>query len=84
MPRALESLRELLNTWSIPNDTRVPVDRFTGSGELRALRDDDLRDAVESKRWCLMTAGSPDGRSCESIAKVKAHRQNAAAMGWTA
>lgn len=76
-------MRELLNTWSISNDTRVPVDRFTGSGELRAMRD-DLRDAVESKRWCLMTAGSPGGPSCGSIAKVKAHRQRAAAMGWTA
>jgi hypothetical protein len=27
------------------------------------------------KRWCLMTAGGPDGRSCGSIAKVRAHRQ---------
>ncbi|GAA2161305.1 MULTISPECIES: CGNR zinc finger domain-containing protein [Glycomyces] len=28
-----------------------------------------------SKRWCLMTAGGPDGRSCGSIAKVRAHRK---------
>jgi predicted RNA-binding Zn ribbon-like protein len=28
-----------------------------------------------SKRWCLMTAGGPDGRSCGSIAKVRAHRR---------
>lgn len=28
-----------------------------------------------SKRWCLMTAGGPDGRSCGSIAKVRAHRE---------
>jgi len=27
-----------------------------------------------SKRWCLMTAGGPNGRSCGSIAKVRAHR----------
>ncbi|WP_199035201.1 CGNR zinc finger domain-containing protein [Glycomyces salinus] len=30
-----------------------------------------------SKRWCLMTAGGPDGRSCGSIAKVRAHRERA-------
>lgn len=145
-PGALESIRELLNTWSIPNDTRTETDVFTGSAELRALRD-DLRLAMEdkepdqlnrwitrlrlrpvlsggqitwhgrgegapvmavvlsaiaegtwprlkacpdcrwvfydntrngSKRWCLMTAGGPAGRSCGSIAKVKAHRQRAA------
>ncbi|QSB04938.1 CGNR zinc finger domain-containing protein [Natronoglycomyces albus] len=28
-----------------------------------------------SKRWCKMTAGGPDGRSCGSIAKVRAHRK---------
>jgi predicted RNA-binding Zn ribbon-like protein len=28
-----------------------------------------------SKRWCLMTAGGPNGRSCGSIAKVRAHRE---------
>jgi len=28
-----------------------------------------------SKRWCLMTAGGPDGRSCGGIAKVRAHRE---------
>jgi len=28
-----------------------------------------------SKRWCLMTAGGPSGRSCGSIAKVRAHRE---------
>ena len=27
-----------------------------------------------SKRWCLMTAGGPGGRSCGSIAKVRAYR----------
>jgi hypothetical protein len=26
------------------------------------------------KRWCLMTAGRPGGRSCGSIAKVRAYR----------
>lgn len=30
-----------------------------------------------SKRWCLMTAGGPDGRSCGSIAKVRAYRARA-------
>ncbi len=33
------------------------------------------------KRWCLMTAGGPSGRSCGSIAKVRAHRRRAAAAG---
>ncbi|TDE10964.1 CGNR zinc finger domain-containing protein [Jiangella asiatica] len=32
-----------------------------------------------SKRWCLMTAGGPDGRSCGSIAKVRAYRDRQAA-----
>ncbi|WP_205325051.1 CGNR zinc finger domain-containing protein [Glycomyces sp. YM15] len=156
-PGALESVRALLNTWLIPNDTRLAEDRFdayagqarlpsTRRQELRALRD-DLRQAVEgtadtaaivndwverleirprvvggtitfsdqgslaaghvaavleaiaagrwhrlkacpdcrwifydhsrnaSKRWCLMTAGGPDGRSCGGIAKVRAHRE---------
>ncbi len=27
-----------------------------------------------SKRWCQMTAGGPEGRSCGSIAKVKRYR----------
>ena len=31
-----------------------------------------------SKRWCLMTAGGSAGRSCGSIAKVRAHRQRRA------
>lgn len=156
-PGELEGVRELLNTWLIPNDTRRPTDRFDtyadrhhippdGRGVLRALRD-DLRALVEhesaseervtewigrlgvgitvtggglalrhpgspaagmlatvleaimrgqwprmkacpdcrwvfydstrnaSKRWCLMTAGGPQGRSCGSIAKVQRHRQ---------
>jgi predicted RNA-binding Zn ribbon-like protein len=30
-----------------------------------------------SKRWCLMTAGGPGGRSCGSIAKVRAYRERA-------
>ncbi len=146
-PGELERVRTLLNTWLIPNDTRVPTDRFRGAAILRELRD-DLRRAVEdppaaehvlnswvrrldvtprvaggavtfrgngtagrllaivvesvadgtwsrvracpdchwvfydhtrngSKRWCLMTAGGPGGRSCGSIAKVRAHRDRA-------
>ena len=156
-PGALESVRALLNTWLIPNDTRRPEDRFDEYADqvrlprehrqdLLALRD-DLRRAVErtadtapivndwierlqvrprvvgdtiafshegdvvaglvaaaleaiaagrwhrlkacpdcrwvfydhsrnaSKRWCLMSAGGPGGRSCGSIAKVRAHRE---------
>lgn len=161
-PGDLEQVRELLNSWLIPNDTRQPTDRFadyarehsvraTEREQLRELRD-DLRAAVEgapggtdrlnrwaptlgmhpviidgavgfehsggrpgvllaivlnaaaagrwrrlkacpdcrwvfydhtrnaSKRWCLMTAGGPDGRSCGSIAKVREyrHRQRSA------
>jgi predicted RNA-binding Zn ribbon-like protein len=57
-PGDLESVRELLNSWSIPNDVRVPVDRFDEFARaqrvkparerrhLRALRD-DLRAVVE-------------------------------------
>jgi predicted RNA-binding Zn ribbon-like protein len=36
---------------------------------------DNTRNA--SKRWCLMTAGGPNGRSCGSIAKVRAYRERA-------
>lgn len=156
-PGRLEKVRELLNSWLIPNETRVPEDRFDAYAERRGLaagsRDgverlrDDLRTAVEgtadaaqvlnrwverldvrpvvsdgtvgfthhdgpagdlvtaalqavaaghwrrlkacpdcrwvfydhtrnaSKRWCLMTASGPGGRSCGSIAKVRAYRQ---------
>lgn len=56
-PGSLERVRELLNTWLIPNDTREPADTFDDFAEkrgfataerreLRALRD-DLRLAVE-------------------------------------
>jgi len=147
-PRDLEQIRTLLNTWLIPNDTRVPTDRFRGTAVMRELRD-DLRRVVDltapadttlnswvrrasvkphvsggvltfrgtgaagrvvaivlgavadgswarlkscpdcrwvfydhtrnaSKRWCLMTAGGPGGRSCGSIAKVRAHRARSA------
>lgn len=158
-PGRLEDVRTLVNTWLIPNDTRVAEDRFdtyvaehgvaaSQQGELRRLRDDlrrvidgsataddvfnvwidrlDVRPYVASgavgfrhtagvcgdivatcltavqagrwhrlkacpdcqwvfydhsrnasKRWCLMTAGGPDGRSCGSIAKVRAYRARA-------
>ncbi len=158
-PGRLEDVRTLLNSWLIPNDTRVPEDRFdtyadergiphTKRADLRRLRD-ELRLVVNrsatadeifnwwverlgirpyiadgavtyradvgvtgeivgtclaalssgqwsrlkacpdcqwvffdhsrnaSKRWCLMTADGPDGRSCGSIAKVRAYRQRA-------
>jgi predicted RNA-binding Zn ribbon-like protein len=145
-PGRLESVRELLNTWLIPNDTREPTDRLPAGTPtaVRALRD-DLRSVVAreaevdevltewivrlqvtpvvaggavrfrgrpgageilaivleamargewtrlkacpdcqwvfydhtrnaGKRWCLMNAGGPQGRSCGSIAKVRRHR----------
>lgn len=158
-PGRLESVRTLLNSWWIPNQTRVAEDRFDAYADehhvatserarLRELRD-DLRRVVDrsapadavvnrwiaeldvkphvaaesvgfwhaagrcgdvlvaclaamslgqwtrlkacpdcqwvfydhsrnaSKRWCLMTAGGPDGRSCGSIAKVRAYRARA-------
>ncbi|NED97760.1 CGNR zinc finger domain-containing protein [Phytoactinopolyspora alkaliphila] len=161
-PGALESVRELLNTWSIPNQTRRAEDRLEEFAQdrgvprgsqrtvLAELRDDlrglvegsagadavlndwivrlDVRPHLEaatigyrsgpepageflvvvldavaaatwprlkacpdcrwvfydhtrngSKKWCLMTAGGPDGRSCGSIAKVRAHRDRARA-----
>ncbi|GAB3475044.1 CGNR zinc finger domain-containing protein [Amycolatopsis cihanbeyliensis] len=56
-PGDLERVRELLNTWLVPNDTRVPADNLTefcaahglGKAEtstIRALRR-DLRAAIE-------------------------------------
>jgi predicted RNA-binding Zn ribbon-like protein len=49
-PGRLEEVRQLLNTWRIPNDTRAPVDELENEsdddGVLRALRD-DLRSVVE-------------------------------------
>lgn len=156
-PGRLEDVRALLNSWLIPNETRLVEDRFDSYAAqhelaadqrdtVRRLRD-DLRAVVErstdvdtvlnpwidrldvrpylsegtvgyrhvtgmpgdvvvtvltslasgtwprlkacpdcrwvfydhtrnaGKRWCLMTAGGPDGRSCGSIAKVRAYRQ---------
>jgi predicted RNA-binding Zn ribbon-like protein len=57
-PGALEQVRELLNSWLIPNDSRLPEDRFDGLARqrgwtgsdasiLRELRD-DLRRQVEN------------------------------------
>jgi len=57
-PRELESVRTLLNTWLIPNDSRRPTDVFAGlaaerswsrgqASLIRRLRD-DLRASVES------------------------------------
>ncbi len=58
-PGELERVRELLNSWLIPNDTRLATDRFDeltralrlrdrrGAAQVRALRD-DLRAAVEA------------------------------------
>jgi len=160
-PGDLEQVRELLNSWLIPNDTRRPADRFDELASrrrwagrdaelIRELRD-DLRHVVEhggtaadnltgwigrlgmrpviagghityrhdgspaagafaivmaaisagtwtrlkacpdcrwvfydntrngSKRWCLMTAGGPDGRACGTIAKVRRYRDRQAA-----
>jgi predicted RNA-binding Zn ribbon-like protein len=156
-PGELEAVRELLNTWLIPNDTRQATDRFDTyatahqlgarqARQLRRLRDDlravvercddaderlnswsaalevriDIRDARlrfghasgptgemfgrvlaavadgtwprlkacpdcrwvfydhtrnRSKRWCLMNAGGPSGRSCGTIAKVTRYRR---------
>jgi predicted RNA-binding Zn ribbon-like protein len=54
-PGPLEQVRTLLNTWRVPNDTRVPVDDLDAGDDdqLRELRD-DLRAAVEGR-------GDPDG-----------------------
>jgi len=59
-PGQLESVRTLLNTWLIPNDSRQPTDEFgalaaasgwsrSRAAVVRRLRD-DLRTAVESGR----------------------------------
>jgi predicted RNA-binding Zn ribbon-like protein len=48
-PGRLEQVRQLLNTWRIPNDTRVAVDELgERSRNLRALRD-DLRAVIEGR-----------------------------------
>jgi len=47
--------------------------RLKACPDCRFVFYDHTRNA--SKRWCVMTAGSPQGRSCGSIAKVRAHRQ---------
>ena len=58
-PGELERVRLLLNSWLIPNDTRVPADRFddfarehalppTEAAAVRELRD-DLRTAIEQR-----------------------------------
>lgn len=58
-PGRLEQVRELLNTWLIPNETREPTDRFdeyvrqhsvpaADRAGLRRLRD-DLRRSVETE-----------------------------------
>jgi hypothetical protein len=159
-PGALEQVRELLNSWLIPNDTRQPDDRFDDlasrrrwtkrdAAVMRELRDDlrwvvedagtaadsltgwigrlGMRPVIEggqityrhdgspaagtfaivmaaisagswtrlkacpdcrwvfydntrngSKRWCLMTAGGPEGRACGTIAKVRRYRDRQA------
>jgi hypothetical protein len=76
-PGELERIRELLNSWLIPNDVRVPVDRFDafarahglrdtpGASRVRALRD-DLRAIVEVRP---STPGSLAGW----IARSKVH-----------
>ena len=156
-PGRLEDIRELLNTWRIPNDIRQPVDRLADyagprgipNDERRLVRRlrDDLRHAIEhgddaderlngwvsrlalapsvsgdsityrhragvagdlctivleaigagewrrlkacpdcrfvffdqtrnaGRRWCTMTAGDPEGRSCGSISKVRRYRE---------
>ena len=155
-PEELEAVRELLNTWRIPNDTRIPTDDFSSfasahrlskrdAAAVKDLRDDlrriivgdagaeildrylrihDVRptladDALDfvhaagragelcaivlrsgingtwarvkicpdcrwafydhtrsgNKRWCVMNASGPSGRSCGNIAKLRRHRQ---------
>jgi predicted RNA-binding Zn ribbon-like protein len=158
-PGGLEDVRQLLNSWLIPNETRIAEDRFEAYADERAVHTEDrtrlrqlraeLRPVIDnatgiddvlnawmeivavrpqvvdgsvtyrhaggltgelvtatlsavasgqwqrlkacpdchwvfydhtrngSKRWCLMTAGGPEGRSCGSIAKVRAYRQRA-------
>jgi predicted RNA-binding Zn ribbon-like protein len=59
-PADLEQVRDLLNTWLVPNDTRRSTDRFEDYARERRLRGadrqavqdlrDDLRRAVEGAR----------------------------------
>jgi CGNR zinc finger len=46
-PGDLEQVRELLNSWLIPNDTRQGTDRFEAYARSHGLRDDDMRQLRE-------------------------------------
>lgn len=61
-PGALETVRELLNTWLIPNDSREPTDRFEAYARRRRLRPEaaaQLRDLRDDLR-CVVE-GAADG-----------------------
>lgn len=87
-PGALESIRELLNTWLIPNDTRLPTDRFDDyrrrrrlrprdAAMLRALRD-DLRAVVERSSEAEVLTGWIDRLGVRPVvedAGVRFHHQ---------
>jgi predicted RNA-binding Zn ribbon-like protein len=76
-PGDLERIRELLNSWLIPNDVRVPVDRFEEFARKRHLRDgreasevralrDDLRRHVEAGSIALSSLN-------RWVARLKVH-----------
>src|SRR5262245_15396391 len=68
-PGRLELVRELLNSWRIPNDTRVPTDRF-GRG-LAATR------GASSREMIALRALRDDLRACVEAADGGAERLNA-------
>lgn len=73
-PGPLEQVRTFLNTWSIPNDTRAPVD--------------ELRDLItSSERWTSALPDVPlptiDGASAEFERLLELRSQLRAALGET-
>ncbi|MET1025547.1 MAG: CGNR zinc finger domain-containing protein [Dongiaceae bacterium] len=76
-PGEFEVIRAFLNTWSIPNDTRVPTDRLPAMLEDRALWEagfpayargkDDTLDRLRALREDLRVALQPGGDRTERL-----------------
>lgn len=87
-PRLGAGTLEFRHDGGTAGDLLVTVVTAVGDGTWRRLKAcPDCRWAFYdhtrngSKRWCLMSAGGPDGRSCGSIAKVRAYRARQAGAG---
>ncbi|HEV8527282.1 MAG TPA: hypothetical protein VGS60_06960, partial [Actinomycetes bacterium] len=72
-PGLLEQVRGLLNTWVIPNDSRVPVDQFDAYRRRRKLRPRDaatLRDLRDDLRAVVEGQVSADATLTEWIERL--------------